>query len=66
LVNQEGNQSLVEMANIALNLIAVLREPETFEEVYSHTILEQRIKWRDKISKEFNEKKENRTEMLSD
>jgi hypothetical protein len=41
-----------------LNLIEYLKEPETFEDTYYHPNLEERMKWREEISKEFDEMKE--------
>jgi hypothetical protein len=41
-----------------LNLIDYLKEPETFEDAYYHPNFEERMKWRESISKEFNETKE--------
>jgi hypothetical protein len=35
-----------------------LKEPETFEDAYYHPNIEETIKWREAISKEFNEMKE--------
>jgi hypothetical protein len=41
-----------------LNLIDCLKEPEKFEDAYYHPNLEERMKWREANSKEFDEMKE--------
>jgi ABC-type amino acid transport substrate-binding protein len=41
-----------------LNLIDCLKEPETFKDAYYHPNLEERMKWREAVSKEFDEMKE--------
>jgi hypothetical protein len=41
-----------------LKLIDCLKEPETFEDAYYHPNLEERMKWRETILKEFDEMKE--------
>jgi hypothetical protein len=53
-----GRELVLEKADIALNLIDCLKEPETFEDAYYHPNHEERMKWREAISKEFNEMKE--------
>jgi hypothetical protein len=41
-----------------LNSVDSLKEPETFEDAYYHPNFEDRMKWREEISKEFDERKE--------
>jgi hypothetical protein len=54
---QEG-KLVLEKADITLNLIASLKELETFEDAYYHPNFEERMKWREEIPKEFDEIKE--------
>jgi hypothetical protein len=42
---------------MTLNLIDSLKEPETFEDAYYHPNFEDRMTWREEISKEFDEMK---------
>jgi hypothetical protein len=56
--SDSGRELVLDKADIALSLIDCLKEPETFEDVYYHPNLEERMKWRESISKEFNEMKE--------
>jgi hypothetical protein len=56
--SDSGRETVLEKADIALNLIDCLKEPETFEDAYYHPNHEERMKWREEISKEFNEMKE--------
>ena len=53
-----GRELIVDRADAALNLIEKSQEPERFEEAYYHSNPEDRIKWRDAISKELQEMKE--------
>jgi hypothetical protein len=58
--NSDSERELVlEKADI-LNSIDCLKEPEAFENVYYHPNHEERMKWRDEISKELNQMKEKR------
>jgi hypothetical protein len=41
-----------------MNLIDSLMKPETYEDAYHHPIIDERMKWRQAISKEFDEMKE--------
>jgi hypothetical protein len=43
-----------------LNSIDSLKEPERFDDACCHPYFEERIKWREAISKEFDEMKEKR------
>jgi hypothetical protein len=43
---------VLEKADITLNLIDCLKKPETFEDAYYHPNFEERMKWREAISKE--------------
>jgi hypothetical protein len=56
--SDSGRKLVLEKADIALNLIDYLKESETFEDAYYHPNLEERMTWRETISKEFNEMKE--------
>jgi hypothetical protein len=56
--SDSGRELVLEKADIALNLIDFLKEPETFEDAYYHPNLEERMKWREEISKECDEMKE--------
>jgi hypothetical protein len=56
--SDSGRELVLEKADIELNLIDGLKEPETFEDAYYHLNHEERMKWRDEISKEFDEMKE--------
>jgi hypothetical protein len=57
--NSDSTRGLVlEKADIALNLTDCLKEPETFEDANYHPNLEERMKWKKAISKEFDEMKE--------
>jgi hypothetical protein len=56
--SDSGRELVLEKADIALNLIDCLKEPETFEDAYYHPNHENRMKWREAISKEFDEIKE--------
>jgi hypothetical protein len=53
-----GREFVLENADIALSLIDFLKETETFEDAYYHPCIEERMKWRESISKDFNEMKE--------
>jgi hypothetical protein len=50
---------VLEKADIAFNLINFLKEPDTFEDAYYHPNFLKRMKWREAISKEFDDMKEN-------
>jgi hypothetical protein len=57
--NSYSRRELVlEKADIALNFTDSLKEPETFEDAYYHPNHEDRMKWREEISKLFDEMKE--------
>jgi hypothetical protein len=56
--SDSGRELTLEKADIALNLNDYLKEPEIFEDVYYHSNFEERMKWREAISKEFDEMKE--------
>jgi hypothetical protein len=56
--SDSGRELVLEKADIALNSIDCLKEPESFEDVYYHPNHEDRMKWREAISKEFDEMKE--------
>jgi hypothetical protein len=57
--NSDSGRALVlEKADIALNLIGCLKDPETLEDAYYHPNLEERMKSRKAISKEFDDIKE--------
>jgi hypothetical protein len=53
-----GGVFVLGRADISLDLIDYLKEPETFEDAYCHPNFEERMKWREAISKEFDEIKE--------
>jgi hypothetical protein len=53
-----GRELVLGKVDIALNLIDSLKEPETFEDPYYHPNFEERMKWKEAISKEFDEMKE--------
>jgi hypothetical protein len=53
-----GREFELEKADIALNLFDYLKEPETFEDAYYLPNHEERMKWREEISKEFDKMKE--------
>jgi adenine-specific DNA methylase len=56
---ENSEEIILEKAEIALNLIDSLKEPETFEDACYHPNFEERMKWREEISKkivEMNEK----------
>jgi hypothetical protein len=55
--SDSGRELVLEKADIGLNLIDCLKEPKTFEDAYYHPNLEERMKWREAISKEFDEMK---------
>jgi hypothetical protein len=53
-----GREFVLEKADIALNLIDSMKEPEAFEDAKYHPNFEEWMKWRQAISKEFDEMKE--------
>ena len=56
LENEDSEGKLiVDRIDVAIKLIEKSQEPETFEEAYYHSNPEDRIKWRDAISKELQE-----------
>jgi hypothetical protein len=50
--SDSGREFELEKADIALNLIGSLKEPETFENEYYHPNFEERMKWRETFSRE--------------
>jgi hypothetical protein len=56
--SDSGRELVLEKADIALNLIDCLKDPETFEDAYYHQNLEEKMRWREEISKEFDVMKE--------
>jgi hypothetical protein len=50
--SDSGRELVLEKADIGLNLIDCLKEPETFKDAYYHPNHEDRMKWREPISKE--------------
>jgi hypothetical protein len=56
--SDSGRELVLEKADIALNSIDYLNELETFEDAYYHPNFEERMKWREEISKTFDEMNE--------
>jgi hypothetical protein len=54
-VQDSGRDWVVESANIAFNTLDLVEEPKTFDEAYNHPNTNDRILWKEAISKEFNE-----------
>jgi hypothetical protein len=54
LIKELKNENI----QVTLNLIDSLKDPETFEDAYHHPNIEERMKWREAISKDFDEMKE--------
>jgi len=50
-----GRDLIVEKADVALNAVELVEEPKTFEEAYFHPDSDQKMKWQEAISKEFEE-----------
>jgi hypothetical protein len=56
--SDSGRELVFEKVDKALNLIDCLKEPEIFEDAYYHPNHKERMRWREAISKEFDEMKE--------
>jgi hypothetical protein len=56
--NDPGRELIVEKANVALNLIAKVKEPDSFDGAYNNPNLDERAKWREAITKELKEMKD--------
>jgi hypothetical protein len=48
---------LVESADFALNMVEIVKDPETFDDAYNNPEPEEKMMWRSSISKEFEEMK---------
>jgi hypothetical protein len=54
-VQDSGRDLVVESANFAFNSLDLMEEPKPFAEAYNHLNTNNKIKWREAISKEFDD-----------
>ena len=54
-MQDSGRELVVESANFAFNSLDLVEEPKTFAEAYNNPITNDKIKWREAISKEFDD-----------
>jgi histone deacetylase 1/2 len=54
-VQDSGRDLIVECANFAFNSLDLVEEPKSFAEAYKNPNLNDKIKWREAISKEFDD-----------
>ena len=54
-VQDSGRELVVESANFAFNSLDLVEEPKTFAKAYNNPNLNDKIKWREAISKEFDD-----------
>jgi hypothetical protein len=54
-VQDSGRDLVVESVNFAFNSLDLVEEPKTFAEAYKNPHLNDKIKWREAILKEFND-----------
>jgi hypothetical protein len=54
-VQDSGRDLVVESANFAFNSFDLVEEPKTFVEAYNYLNTNDNVKWREAISKEFDD-----------
>jgi hypothetical protein len=54
-MQDSGRELVVESANFAFNSLDLVEEPKTFAEAYNSPKTHDKIKWREAISKEFDD-----------
>jgi hypothetical protein len=54
-VQDSGRDLVVESANFAFNSFDLVEEPKTFVKTYNHPNTNDNVKWREFISKDFDE-----------